>query len=169
MSREAEAGARTVQPGRHVHEHALAARTRKQDEARSIGVDEAYISAFVDQFYASIREDELLGPIFGQRVRDWPAHLDRMKAFWRSVLHNSGEFAGNPMLKHMVIPGLDDTHFSRWLNLFYATLRSLEPSPEATQHVGARARMIADSLLTGIETRRSGLAGARGGRELPHV
>jgi hemoglobin len=163
------AESRSDQTGQHVHEHALAARARKRQEARGIGFDDAYISAFVEAFYARIREDELRGPVFSDRIRNWPAHLDRMKAFWRSVLHNSGEFAGNPMLKHMAIPGLDTAHFSRWLNLFYETLRELEPSREATLHVGGCARRIAESLLTGIETHRSGLRGLRIGKELPYV
>lgn len=169
MSREAWANYHGDGVEAHVHDHAAAARARKRDAANSIGVDDAYVSAFVEHFYARIREDGVLGPIFAARIRDWPAHLDRMKAFWRSVLHNSGEFSGNPMLKHMVIPGLDATHFAHWLNLFYETLRELEPAPEATRLVGERARLIADSLLTGIETNRKGAGGVRAGKGLPHV
>ena len=92
-----------------------------------------------------------------------------MKAFWRSVLHNSGEFSGNPMLKHLAIPGLELRHFSRWLDLFYATLREAEGHRAATELVGARARTIADSLLTAIAMRRDGLAGGRAGKDLPHA
>ena len=65
--------------------------------------------------------------------------------------------------------GLEERHFAHWLTLFYATLRELEPTDAATRLVGERARMIADSLLTGIETRRNGLAGARAGESLPHA
>ena len=92
-----------------------------------------------------------------------------MKAFWRSVLHNSGEFAGNPMLKHLAIPGLELRHFAHWLDLFYETLRDAESHPAATELVGGRARMIADSLLTGIVMQRDGLSGGRAGKDLPHV
>lgn len=150
-------------------DHVLAVRAAKRAQAEGIGVDSDYISSFVDRFYARIREDELLGPIFAERIHDWDAHLGRMKSFWRSVLHNSGEFSGNPMIKHIVIPGLDASHFAHWLELFYATLREEEPDPQATSLVGSRARMIADSLLTGIEMQRTGLSGARAGKELPHV
>ena len=75
-------------------------------KAEEIGVDAGFIDAMVETFYAAIRKDDLLAPIFAERVDDWPKHLTRMKAFWRSVLHNSGEFSGNPMLKHLAIPGL---------------------------------------------------------------
>ena len=152
-----------------VHAHAAAARARKRAEAEEIGVDDVFVDQFVEAFYARIRDDALLGPIFAARIGDWPIHLDRMKTFWRSVLHNSGEFSGNPMAKHMAIPGLEKQHFAHWLELFYATLRALERDPAATRLVGTRARMIADSLLTGIAMRETGIGGARAGADLPHV
>ncbi|MBN9506443.1 MAG: group III truncated hemoglobin [Altererythrobacter sp.] len=150
-------------------EYAARKRAEKRAAAEAIGVDADYIDHFVETFYGKVRDDDLLGPIFAERIADWPAHLGRMKAFWRSVLHNSGEFSGNPMLKHLMIPGIDLTHFSRWLDLFYATLRDAEGHPEATALVGGRARMVADSLLTAIVMRRDGLAGGRAGKDLPHV
>jgi hemoglobin len=159
-SRSADADAR---------EYAAQKRAEKKAAAEQIGVDAGYIDHIVETFYGKIREDDLLGPIFNARITDWPAHLARMKSFWRSVLHNSGEFAGNPMLKHIVIPGLELRHFSHWLELFYETLRDAETHPEATALVGGRARMIADSLLTGITMQRDGLSGGRAGKDLPHV
>ena len=131
--------------------------------------DASTIERLVRDFYAKVRQDDLLGPIFNARIADWPAHLARMKAFWRSVLHNSGEFAGNPMLKHIVIPGLEAGHFAHWLELFYQTLRDAERNPDATALVGGRVRMIADSLLTGYVMQREGLSGGRAGKDLPHV
>ncbi len=148
---------------------ALLARAAKKQAAEDIGVTVDYIDRFVETFYGSIREDELLGPIFDERIADWPAHLARMKAFWRSVLHNSGEFSGNPMIKHIAIPGLEEHHFAHWLELFYATLRELEGDRAATELVGTRARMIADSLLTGIAMHCHGLVGSRAGKDLPYV
>ena len=122
-----------------VHAHAAAARARKRGEALAIGIDEAFISELVESFYNRIREDDLLGPIFAERIADWPVHLDRMKCFWRSILHNSGEYSGNPMAKHLAVPGLEERHFVHWLDLFYHTLRQLERDTAGTQLVGARA------------------------------
>mgnify|MGYP003577971761 CR=1 FL=1 len=149
--------------------HTEALRARKRADAEAIGVDADYISSFVDRFYGKIRDDDLLGPIFAERVHDWPLHLGRMKAFWRSVMHGSGEFSGNPMIKHIVIPGIEERHFAHWLELFYATLREEEPTEDASRAVAERARMIADSLLTGIATHRHGLTGARAGENLPRI
>ena len=144
-------------------------RAEKRAAAEQIGVDAEFIDSLIEVFYAKIRDDRLLGPIFAERITDWPPHLARMKAFWRSVLHNSGEFSGNPMLKHLAIPGLELRHFSHWLDLFYETLQDTENNPAATALVGGRARMIADSLLTAITMRRDGLTGGRAGMDLPHV
>jgi hemoglobin len=152
-----------------IHEHAAAARARKRSEAQAMGIDEQFVSDFVEGFYTRIRADALLGPIFAERIGDWSWHLDRMKRFWRSILHNSGEFSGNPMARHLAIPGLEEAHFAHWLELFYETLRELERDSAATRLVGTRARMIADSLLTGIAVQGGGLAKARAGRDLPYV
>ena len=147
----------------------LALRARRKAGAEAVGVDAGFIDRLVETFYARIREDALLGPIFAERIEDWPLHLGRMKAFWRSILHQSGEFTGNPMARHLAIPGLEERHFVQWLDLFYAALRDLAEQDEAVPLVARRARMIADSLLTGIETQRRGIAGARAGEKLPHA
>jgi hemoglobin len=155
--------------GTAMHAFVQRKRAEKRAAAEQIGVDAQFIDRLVEDFYAEIREDALLGPIFAHHITHWPPHLSRMKAFWRSVLHNSGEFSGNPMLKHLAIPGLELRHFERWLHLFYETLREAEGLSAASELVGTRARMIADSLLTAITMRRDGLAGGRAGRDLPHV
>lgn len=151
------------------HPFALDARKAKLAEALSMGIDAAYISSFVDRFYDRIRSDDLLGPIFAEHIADWPSHLEQMKRFWRSVLHNSGEFNGSPMRKHVAIDGLDEHHFARWLTLFGETLRKGEVNAEATNLVGRKARTIAESLLTGVKLQRHGLAGNRIETKLPDV
>lgn len=157
---------KTVEKSR---QQVLTTRAEKRAKAEAQGVDDQFISQMVEHFYANIREDDMLGPIFARRISDWPTHMERMKTFWRSILFNSGEFSGNPMAKHMAIPGLETAHFVRWLELFYATLHDLGPQPEGTAQVAERARAIADSLLTGITIRRDGISGSKAGRNLPHV
>jgi hemoglobin len=137
--------------------HSTAAREAKKAAAEAVGVDEAYIGLLVESFYARIRNDALLGPIFGSRIKLWPEHLERMKQFWRSVLHNSGSFSGNPMLKHVAIPQIEAAEFSHWLALFDQTLAETAPSEAARHLIIDRARMIADSLLTGIRIHRDGI------------
>ena len=37
-------------------------------------------------FYAAVRRDDVLGPIFDQHVKNWDAHLPTMVDFWSSAL-----------------------------------------------------------------------------------
>ena len=135
----------------------------------AVGINADFISDMVERFYGHVRSDPMLGPIFEDRIDDWPKHLGRMKIFWGSVLHNSGEYAGNPMQKHLAIPGLEFAHFERWLELFFATLRDLEGHPAASEQVGVKARNIANSLLLSRTAQRSDLSGINAGKDLPHV
>jgi len=157
------------------HPRATAARERRRADAEAMGVDAEFISELVDRFYERIRSDEVLGPIFARHIADWGPHLDRIKSFWRSILHNSAEFSGNPMQRHFAVhdagSALGEPEFARWLRMFYATCNDLAlergMNTDAARQIGRRARMIADSLLTGIATREQGLSAARAGDRLP--
>jgi hemoglobin len=112
------------------------------------GIDEAMIETLVHRFYARIREDALLGPIFEERIADWGPHLERMCAFWSSVALMTGRYHGQPMRIHMPLP-IDAEHFDRWLALFEATARETCP-PAAAAHFMERAKRVAESLELGI-------------------
>jgi hemoglobin len=112
------------------------------------GITEALIERLVRAFYARVRSDEVLGPIFEARIADWEPHLQRMFAFWSSVALMSGRYHGTPMAKHMPLP-VDADHFDRWLALFEATAREV-CAPEAATHFVELARRIAASLELGI-------------------
>lgn len=100
----------------------------------------------MDQFYGAIREDRRLAPIFEARVEGrWPDHLDRMKAFWRSVLLKTSEYVGQPVAAHMTIDDLREDDFRIWLALFEQTAAEVF-HPEAAPHVVSAARRIARSL-----------------------
>ncbi len=68
------------------------------------GIDEAMIDRLVRGFYARVRDDALLGPVFAARISDWEPHLQQMSAFWSSVALMSGVYHGRPMQKHMPLP-----------------------------------------------------------------
>ncbi len=130
-------------------------RRREKIVAESVartGIDEPMIERLVRSFYAKIREDTLLAPVFAARIRDWEPHLQQMCAFWSSVALMSGRYHGSPMAKHLPLP-VDATHFDRWLALFEETAREVCPG-EAEAHFVERARRIAESLELGIAGRR---------------
>jgi len=127
-------------------------------DALACGIDDAFISQLVEQFYGAIRADDMLGPIFGAKVSDWPHHLARMKDFWASIMLESGRFSGNPMRKHMAVGGLDAAHFARWQSLWDATLTQIAPNKQVADRFRDAAQRIGESLLTGIQIERGGLA-----------
>jgi len=112
------------------------------------GIDEAMIDRLVRGFYARVRTDELIGPVFVARITDWEPHLQRMCDFWSSVALMTGNYHGAPMQKHLPLP-IDGRHFDRWLALFEATARELCPA-KAADHFIERARRIGESLELGI-------------------
>ena len=112
------------------------------------GIDEAMIERLVRAFYAKVRQDNLLGPVFAARIADWEPHLARMCAFWSSVALLSGVYHGQPMEKHLPLP-IDSGHFDRWLALFEETAREVCPAAAAA-HFVERAHRIAESLEVGI-------------------
>lgn len=129
-----------------------------------LGVDEAAIRRLVHGFYAKVRQDALLGPIFDSRIADWDEHLERMCRFWSSVAMMSGTYHGNPMAKHVTLP-VDAVHFDRWLELFETTATELCPPPAASHFID-RARRIADSLEMGIASRQGRMYSPRHSLEL---
>ena len=139
-------------------EHVAQLRARKMADALACGIDDAFISQLVEQFYGAIRADDMLGPIFGAKVSDWPHHLARMKDFWASVMLESGRFSGNPMRKHIAIGGLDEAHFARWQSLWNQTLDRIAPNAAVADRFREAALRIGESLLTGIKIDRGGLA-----------
>lgn len=139
------------------HPKTIAARKKSATEAAEIGISDAYLSQMVERFYVKVQSDAMLGPIFAERIKDWPHHLLHMKRFWRSIMLKTGEFSGNPMMKHVAISRIDDTEFGHWLQLFAETLNELGGPQEARDRIYQRAQMIAESLLLGIHIHRDGL------------
>ena len=117
------------------------------------GITEPMIRELVHRFYGEVRRDPLLGPVFERRVLDWDEHLDKLCAFWSSVVLMTGRYKGRPMPVHVAIPEISPVHFARWLALFRATAITVCPQPAAALFV-ERAERIAESLHLGISLNR---------------
>ena len=112
--------------------------------AVNISPDE--IALLVDRFYGEIRQHSRLGPLFEDRLAGkWEPHLERMNLFWRSVLLYSGEYSGQPVVKHNGLPDLQEDDFRLWLELFESTTAKLFETDIAAPIV-VIARRIARSL-----------------------
>lgn len=109
-------------------------------------IEEADLERLVPAFYARVRGDHMLGPLFNSAIDDWPHHLEKLVAFWSSVMLTSGRYKGSPMAAHLrhraaITPDM----FERWLHLWSETTSELL-SPSAARALQAKAQRIAESL-----------------------
>ncbi len=81
--------------------------------------ERAAIAQLVDRFYAAIRADALLAPVFEPVLKGrWPAHLARMVDFWCTACKIERSFRGDVYQKHMALPDMAPAHLARWLRLW---------------------------------------------------
>jgi len=107
---------------------------------------ESQIEDLVATFYARIRRDTELGPIFTRVIGDdWGPHLKTMCSFWSSVMLTSGRYKGRPIPAHIKISEIEPQHFARWLKLFTKTAHDLFEAPLAEAFID-RAQRIAESF-----------------------
>jgi hemoglobin len=113
-------------------------------------VSEDMVQTLVHAFYAKIREDMVLGPIFARVIgADWGPHLAKMCDFWSSVMLMTGRYKGNPMIAHIRLKMVRPEHFERWLALFGETAKEVCP-PDIAAIFVARAKNISRSLQLGM-------------------
>src|SRR6185437_2197482 len=88
--------------------------------------DRADVRLLVEEFYRSAFRDQLIGPIFTDIARmDLQHHLPIMCDFWETVLFQAGLYHRNALQLHFVLNAkvpLQQEHFTRWLELWTATV-----------------------------------------------
>lgn len=103
------------------------------------------IRFMVDTFYARVRADGLIGPLFEARIGDrWPEHLEKMYSFWQTVLLEEHTYRGAPFRPHADLP-VHLEHFERWVELFEENMLEHftgEKADEALTRAGKMAQMF---------------------------
>lgn len=116
------------------------------------------VSLLVRNFYAKVREDEELGPIFNHVIKDWPEHLEKLTDFWEMNLFGTKGYSGNPIAAHLhaddaagqqITPYL----FGTWLNLWFATIDE-HFEGENAEMLKRRARKMQTILMVSIFNHR---------------
>lgn len=117
-------------------------------------LSEQDLARVIPAFYARVRDDEILGPIFNNAIGDWPHHLDKLQAFWSSVMMASGRYKGQPMVAHLRhATDMTGDNFARWL-LLWAAVTSELLGAEAADAMQHKAMKIAESLQLGMQFHR---------------
>ncbi len=98
---------------------------------------------------------------FNRAVGDWPEHLEKLGAFWSSVMLTSGRYKGSPMAAHLRhAEGIEPAMFGRWLELWRETAAETL-APDDAARVVAKAERIAESLQLALYFRIEGDGGRR--------
>lgn len=104
----------------------------KMPDMAEIPITDAQIKAVVAAFYAAVRDDPSLGPVFAAHVTDWPAHEAVVVSFWRKAMGRGGSYDGRPAEAHARAGNVRPGMFDIWLGLFDATLHAhLTPAQAA--------------------------------------
>lgn len=109
-------------------------------------VDEQDLAHLVAQFYASVRADALIGPVFNDAIDSWPEHIEKLTAFWSSLMLTSGRYKGAPMAAHLkhrarITPAM----FDRWLAL-WREAADMEMPPAIAKSMQVKAERIAQNF-----------------------
>ncbi|MEO9022312.1 MAG: group III truncated hemoglobin [Ginsengibacter sp.] len=112
------------------------------------------VKLLVDTFYGKVREDELIGPVFDEKIQNrWPEHLAKMYTFWQTILLGEHTYYGSPFPPHAQLP-VEKIHFERWLSLFSQTLEELFTGKVAEEAIW-RANKMAEMFQYKIQHYRS--------------
>lgn len=118
------------------------------------------IEILINAFYAKIRKDELLGPIFNSHISEdrWAGHLVNLADFWETNLFGVPKFKGNPTQKHINVDKnlnytISQVHFGKWLQLWFETINELYVG-EYAQRAKDAARKMSTGQFLAIWNRR---------------
>ena len=80
------------------------------------------VTLLVETFYARVKTDPLIGPVFGGILKDkWEPHLEKFVCFWQTVLLDDHTYSGSPFPPHAQ-PPIREQHFEAWIGLWKETI-----------------------------------------------
>ncbi len=101
------------------------------------------IKQVVNTFYQRIQENEILGPIFEERIGNrWDQHLEKMYRFWQTILLAEHTYSGAPFPPHATMP-IVESHFIIWVQNWSATVDAFFEGPVADEAKKRGALMAA--------------------------
>ena len=117
-------------------------------------LNEQQLQRVIDEFYARVRADAELGPIFdsiiGQR---WGPHIARIMAFWRTATRLGSGYKGRDFMPaHLRHLSIRAEQLPRWLTLFRATCHDI-CAPEDAATLIAIAEQMEENMAISLARR----------------
>ena len=88
------------------------------------------LEKLLHQFYSDVRQHKIIGPIFNEKIHDWPKHLAIITEFWARQTGGPSAYSGGMAAKHFSL-GLQPEHFVHWLALWDFNCRRHLPETES--------------------------------------
>lgn len=111
--------------------------------------DRKDLEILVNAFYDKIKTDDVIGYLFNDVAKvNWEKHLPKMYDFWENILFQTGNYSGNPMLKHKELhekSTMESAHFRHWNYLFNQTVDAFFEGEKANE-IKLRAANIAQVM-----------------------
>ncbi|MET3026477.1 group III truncated hemoglobin [Flavobacterium sp. UW10123] len=111
------------------------------------------ITVLVDAFYLKVKTDATIGYLFTEiAMTNWEKHLPIMYDFWDNIMFHTGNFDGNPMLKHRMLDQkstLTEVHFRHWTKLWKKTVDDLFEGEKADE-IKVRAENISKWMMNKV-------------------
>src|SRR3569833_257700 len=128
-------------------------------------VTEETIAMMNDRFYAKVRRDPVLAPVYEASIPsdERPEQHMTMRRFWSSVMLTSGQYSGDPVTEHRAVRDLERSMFPRWLQLLEQTAHELFAQETASLFVHKAHRNTANLELAVFHR----LGGPPDGLQLP--
>jgi hemoglobin len=125
-----------------------------QSRAVESGITTPMVRDVVLRFYATVRRDAVLGPLFEHAIgADWDAHIERIVRFWLTATRLERSYDGSEFMRaHVKHRAIKVEHIPRWLALFEATLAERCSPPQAAALLDIAVRM-AENIEIGLERR----------------
>lgn len=97
----------------------------------------ADIERLVDVFYEKVLAHTTLAPFFGDAVKNWPTHRQRIIQYWMTQLFDAELYITTPVKQHIEVDhltkyNLSKKHFDDWNILWSSTVDDLFKGPNAT-------------------------------------
>jgi truncated hemoglobin YjbI len=117
-------------------------------EDEGVTVSEEALDQLVRSFYATAREDPVIGPVFADAVADWEHHYCVVHDFWSRALLGTSRYQGFPFTVHTSLK-VGPEHFDRWLEIFRAAAADILP-PEAARRAILKVEHMSVCFQAGL-------------------
>lgn len=130
-----------------IKEQAMGTRTLQQivDDGQ---ITRELVQRIMTEFYARVRRDDVLGPVFAGAIEDsrWEAHIAKVVRFWLMAFRIERNYKGRDFMPaHLKHPQIRSELAPVWLALFDETLAQLCSHREAEAF-----RSIAEAMMENV-------------------